>query len=337
MDQLELLKTWKGIKEILQKKYSDINAAFTDLDTNNSGEIEIDDLESELKRNHNIQSDETIRQLFEYLNTSKSGAIDLDEFENHWTQVDQNIKQITNQQKFQQQKQENEQQQQQQQQQQLLISSGQKSTQQFSDLFKSYASGNSPTKYINIQGDFQINHFIQTTGTPPNQQQQRPLNFLDNFNYNKKISPPKHSYLLKSRAEIQQDRLKEMQKRITNIFNGKPEYKNQSPRLKKDFDSYLNNKLVKPITTRRQASYTQLTLDFQNLLPQRKTQKNNEQRLSFNIRTDPSPNRSQDRISLQQYAYQFFDRVYEHKQKSSLMGLQKKQQIQPKTTFMFRL
>ncbi|CAK87006.1 unnamed protein product (macronuclear) [Paramecium tetraurelia] len=329
MDQLELLKIWRGIIVALQQKYSDINGAFSDLDVNNSGEIEIDDLASELKKNHNIQSDETIKQLFEYLNTSKSGAINLEEFENHWTQVDQNIKQATNQLKFQKQKLDNEQQ--------LLISSEQKSAQQFSDLFKSYASGNSPNKYINVQGDFQINHFTQTTGTPPNYQQQRPLNFLDNFNYNKKISPPKHSYLLKSRAEIQQDRLRDMQKRITNIFNGKPEPKNSSPRLRQEFDIYLNNKLNKPNTTRRQASYPQFSFDFQIIYPQRKTQRNFEQRFSFNQRTDPSPNRSQDRISLQQYAYQFFDRVYEHKQTSSLLGFQKKQQIQPKTTFMFRL
>ena len=52
------MKLWRGIKETLQKKYNDINAAFTDLDTNNTGELEIDDLESELKRNHKIQSDE---------------------------------------------------------------------------------------------------------------------------------------------------------------------------------------------------------------------------------------------------------------------------------------
>ncbi|CAD8133024.1 unnamed protein product [Paramecium pentaurelia] len=316
MDQQELQKIWKGIIETLKKKYNDINTAYYDLDINNSGEIEIDDLESELKRNHNIKSDETIRYLFEYLNTSKSGAIDIDEFETHWTQIDSNSQQKN--------KQEIEPQ--------LLTSSGQKSTQQFSDLFKSYASGNSPTKYINIQGDFQINHFTQTI--TPTYEQQRPLNFLDNFNYNKKISPPKHSYLLKNKAEISQDKLRNMQNRITNIFNGIPEHKNSSPKLRKDFDIYINNKLGQPNTTRIQ---TQFTFDFQNLYSQRRNQKNYEQRFSLNTRTDTSPNRSQDRISLQQYAYQFYDRVYELKKTSSFMGLQKKQQIQPKTTFMFRL
>ncbi|CAK94879.1 unnamed protein product (macronuclear) [Paramecium tetraurelia] len=322
MDQSQLLNIWKGIKETLQKKYNDSNTAYYDLDVNNSGEIEIDDLESELKRNHNIQSDETIKQLFEYLNTSKSGAIDLEEFETHWTQADYNIKQAKNQQQSQQKpKQETEQQ--------LLTSSGQKSTQQFSDLFKSYASGNSPTKYINIQGDFQINHFTQTI--TPKYEQQRPLNFLDNFNYNKKISPPKHSYLVKDRNEISQDRLKEMQQRITNIFNGIPERKNSSPKLRMDFDTYLNKQLGKPNTTRRQTSYPQFSFDFQNLYPQRRSQKNYEQRFSFNTRTDTSPNRSQDRISLQQYAYQFFDRTYELKKNFTFY------RVQPKTTFMFRL
>ena len=42
-----------------------------------------------------------------------------------------------------------------------------------------------------------------------------------------------------------------MQNRITNIFNAKPEPKNSSPRFRKDFDSYLNNKLGKPNTTKR--------------------------------------------------------------------------------------
>lgn len=54
------MKIWREIIVALQKKYSDINAAFSDLDSNNSGEIEIDDLATELKRNHNIQSDEYI-------------------------------------------------------------------------------------------------------------------------------------------------------------------------------------------------------------------------------------------------------------------------------------
>ena len=54
------MKIWRGIIVALQKKYSDINSAYSDLDVNNSGEIEIDDLSSELKRNHNIQSDEYI-------------------------------------------------------------------------------------------------------------------------------------------------------------------------------------------------------------------------------------------------------------------------------------
>lgn len=54
MDSLELLNIWKDIRDTLQKKYDDINTAYNDLDINNSGEIEIDDLESELKRNHNI-------------------------------------------------------------------------------------------------------------------------------------------------------------------------------------------------------------------------------------------------------------------------------------------
>jgi hypothetical protein len=45
-----------------------------------------------------------------------------------------------------------------------------------------------------------------------------------------------------------------MQKRITTLFNTKPDPKNSTPRLKKDFDSYLNTMRIGKPNTRRQYS-----------------------------------------------------------------------------------
>ncbi|CAD8068502.1 unnamed protein product [Paramecium sonneborni] len=330
MDQIELLNLWKNIKSNLQKKYAKISAAFVDMDYNNSQKIEIDDLKQELQQNHGIQSDEVIQQLFQLLNQSRSGAISLEEFERAWTQLDQQIQQASNQQKFQFQKQVGKQDDQ------ILNSSGQKSAQQFSELFKSNASGSSPKKYINIQGDFQINQFTQNYSPP--KQQYNQLNFLETFIGTKRISPPKTSFLLKSKLDVQQDKLRNLQKRITTLFNTKSYQRNSSPKLRKDFDSYLNTlKLGKPNTQRRQQSNPQILFDYQQIYGQRRSQRSYEQRWSYNNRKNTSQsNRSLDRISLQQYAYQYQDRKYANKQLAQFTS-NKQKGLQTKTTFWFRL
>ncbi|CAD8058978.1 unnamed protein product [Paramecium primaurelia] len=329
MDQIELQNLWKNIRSNLQKKYAKISAAFVDMDFNDSQKIELDDLKLELIQNHGIQSEEVIQQLFEYLNVSKTGAINLEEFERNWNQVDEQIQQAQNQQKFQEPKSfvkiED----------QVFNSSGQKSAQQFSELFKSNASGTSPKKYINIQGDFQINQFTQNYSPP--KQKYHQLNYIDTFIQNKKISPPKTSFLLKNKMDVQQDKLRNLQQRITNLFNTKLNTKNSSPKLRKDFDSYLNTlKLGKPNTQRRQPSNPQILFDYQTVYPQRKSQRDYEQRWSYNRKNNSQSSRSLDRISLQQYAYQFQDRKYANKQFKSFTTNSQKG-IQPKTTFWFRL
>ncbi|CAK93192.1 unnamed protein product (macronuclear) [Paramecium tetraurelia] len=329
MDQIELLNLWKTIKGNLQKKYAKISAAFVDIDQNDSQKIELDDLKLELIQNHGIQSEEVIQQLFEYLNASKTGAITLQEFEKNWIQVDEQVQQASIQQKFQDQKSyvkvED----------QVFNSSGQKSAQQFSELFKSNASGSSPRKYINIQGDFQINQFTQNYSPP--KQQYNQLNYLETFIQTKKISPPKTSFLLKDKADAQQDKLRNLQKRINTLFNTKLNARNSSPKIRKDFDSYLNTlKLGKPNTQRRQPSNPQILFDYQTVYPQRNSQRDYEQRWSHNRKNNSQSSRSLDRISLQQYAYQFQDRKYANKQFKSFTNNSQKGS-QPKTTFWFRL
>lgn len=53
--QLDALTKWKEIKQRLQSKYQKIDSAFKAMDVNESGGIEIEDFEKELKNYHEVE------------------------------------------------------------------------------------------------------------------------------------------------------------------------------------------------------------------------------------------------------------------------------------------
>ncbi|CAD8142431.1 unnamed protein product [Paramecium pentaurelia] len=285
MDMIQTLQLWKQIKTTLQQKFSDLKSTFESIDSNKNGTIELNELSQELINNHDITQKDQIQSIFQYLNISKNGQITLEEFEKQWTSAEQQIQQEQNRQQFQKQKQQvqsyiqtN---------QQLKSSIIQKSTlqksgsaQQFSDLFNSYKSNNSPTKYINIQGDFSINQF----NTPP---------LLDRRNSPLKVlSPPKPEQYPKTKQESRDDKLREMQRQISYLFNCKNDQKNSTPRLKQNLDTFMNTMKLGNGVGRRSSGHT----------------------LRYEMKTQTISPKLSDQISLQNYAYQFNDMKMQFKQ-----------------------
>ncbi|CAD8067975.1 unnamed protein product [Paramecium sonneborni] len=283
MDMLQTLQLWKQIKTTLQSKFSNLKSTFDSIDQNKNGIIEINELTQELNNNHGITQKDQIQSIFQYLNISKNGQITLEEFEKQWTSAESQIQQELNRQQFQKQKQQvqsyiqtN---------QQLKSSVVQNSTlqksgsaQQFSDLFNSYKSNNSPTKYINIQGDFSINQF----NTPP---------LLDRRSSPLKVlSPPKPEQYPKTKQEAKDDKLREMQRQISYLFNSKNDQKNSTPRLKQNLDTFMNT--MKLGLGRRSSGHT----------------------LKYETKTQTISPKLSDQISLQNYAYQFNDMKMQFKQ-----------------------
>ncbi|CAD8059988.1 unnamed protein product [Paramecium primaurelia] len=218
---LQTIQLWKKVKTNLQSRFSNVKNKFDSIDTKNNGTIDIEELTFELQTNHCITSNNQIMQIFNLLNTSKSQEITREEFEKLWmsdvTQLQKEEKELEKQPiksylKPQQSS--------------ILQKSG--SSQQFSNLFDSYKSNNSPNKYINIQGDFTINQF----NTPPLQDKTTsPL---------KVISPPKQDQYPKSKLEVKDDKFRDMQRQISNLFNCKTEQPNTTPLLKQNFDGFLH-------------------------------------------------------------------------------------------------
>ncbi|CAK65782.1 unnamed protein product (macronuclear) [Paramecium tetraurelia] len=285
MDMLQTLQLWKQIKTTLQSKFSDLKSTFDSIDSNKNGTIELNELSQELNNNHGITQKDQIQSIFSYLNISKSGQITLEEFEKQWTSAEQQIQQEQNRQQFQKQKQQvqsyiqtNQQLKSSVIQKSILQKSG--SSQQFSDLFNSYKSNNSPTKYINIQGDFSINQF----NTPP---------LLDRRNSPLKVlSPPKPEQYPKTRQEAKDDKLREMQRQISYLFNCKNEQKNSSPRLKQNLDTFMNTMKLGGGGGRRSSGHT----------------------FRYENKTQTISPKLSDQISLQNYAYQFNDMKMQFKQ-----------------------
>ncbi|CAK75985.1 unnamed protein product (macronuclear) [Paramecium tetraurelia] len=216
---LQKVQLWKKVKTNLQSRFSNLKATFDSIDQNKNGSIDLEELTIELKANHGITSNSQITSIFNLLNSSKSQEITREEFEQLWmsdeTQQCNDDKELQPIKTYLQPHQSS-----------ILQKSG--SSQQFSNLFDSYKSNNSPTKYINIQGDFTINQFntpplLDRTASPP-----------------KVISPPKPDQYPKSKLEVKDDKFREMQRQISNLFTCKTEQPNTTPFLKQNFDGFLH-------------------------------------------------------------------------------------------------
>ncbi|CAD8067172.1 unnamed protein product [Paramecium sonneborni] len=224
------IQLWKKIKANMQSRFPNLKSAFDSIDQNNNGTIDIEELTQELQFNHEITSNNQILEIFNLLNSSKNSEITREEFEKVWMSDDSQLSIQINELSIQNQKiktyllpQ---------QQSTKLTKSG--TSQQFSNLFDSYKSNNSPTKYINIQGDFTINQF----NTPP---------IIDKTaSQLEVISPPKLDQYPKLKQEAKDDKFREMQKQISYLFNCKNEQQKAAPISKQNFDGLMNNfKLAK--------------------------------------------------------------------------------------------
>ncbi|CAD8063268.1 unnamed protein product [Paramecium sonneborni] len=219
----QTIQQWKKVKSNMQSRFPNLKSTFDSIDKKKNGTIDIEEFTQELQSNHGITSSSQILQIFNFINSSNNSEITREQFEKVWMFDDTQLS-----------KQEQEHQNQKQQiktylhpQKSItLTTSG--TSQQFSNLFDSYKSNNSPTKYINIQGDFTINQF----STPP---------ILDKtVSPLKVISPPKLEQQPKIKQDAKDNKFKEMQRQITSLFNYKNEQQNTIPLCKSNFDGFLN-------------------------------------------------------------------------------------------------